>query len=112
MEKVSKKNPTISIIVPVYNGEKYIKNILDNLIKIKCNKEIIIVNDCSKDNVDDVVSKYLDDPRVKYIHNKENLGVARTRNKGVYLSEGRYVAFLDSDDWFEQDMMERARRPD
>ena len=97
----------VSVVMPAYNCEKYIAKAIDSVLEQKVNLELIIINDCSKDNVDDVVNKYIDDPRVKYIHNKENLGVARSRNKGVYMAEGRYIAFLDSDDWWTSDKLEK-----
>ena len=97
----------VSVVMPAYNCEKYIAKAIDSVLEQKVNLELIIINDCSKDNVDDVVNKYIDDPRVKYMHNKENLGVARSRNKGVYMAEGRYIAFLDSDDWWTSDKLEK-----
>lgn len=105
MEKVSKKNPTISIIVPVYNGEKYIKNILDNLIKIKCNKEIIIVNDCSKDNSLEILTQYKNN--IKLIDLKENHGASYARNIGLDNASGKYIGFVDIDDSFEISIFEK-----
>lgn len=101
------KQIDVSVVMPAYNCENYIAKAIDSVLEQNVNLELIIINDCSKDNVDDVVNKYLDDPRIKYIHNKENLGVARTRNKGVYMAEGIYVAFLDSDDWWAPDKLEK-----
>ena len=69
--------------------------------------EVIILNDCAKDGTEDVIRKYLSDPRVRYIRNEKNLGVAKTRNRGVRLARGKYVAFLDSDDWWEPDKLDK-----
>ena len=97
----------VSVIMPAYNCEQYIDRAIESVLAQDVSLELIIINDCSKDNVDHVVAKYTDDSRVRYIHNKENLGVARTRNKGVYMAKGRYIAFLDSDDWWEKDKLKK-----
>lgn len=97
----------VSVVMPAYNCEKYIGQAIESVLQQKVNLELIIINDCSKDNVDKVVEPYLSDERVIYIHNKENLGVARTRNKGVYTAKGKYIAFLDSDDWWTADKLQK-----
>jgi teichuronic acid biosynthesis glycosyltransferase TuaG len=97
----------LSILIPAYNCEKYIGQAIESVLQQEVSLELIIINDCSKDNVDKVVEKYLSDERVKYIHNKKNLGVAKTRNKGVELAQGKYIAFLDSDDWWTKDKLKK-----
>lgn len=99
MVKVSKKEPLISIIVPVYNGEKYIDKTLTKLIKIKCDKEIIIINDCSKDNSLQLLNKYK--KNIKLINLKENHGASYARNIGLDNANGKYIGFIDIDDSFE-----------
>ena len=64
----------VSVVMPAYNCEKYIGQAIESVLQQKVNLELIIINDCSKDNVDKVVEPYLSDERVIYIHNKENLG--------------------------------------
>ena len=95
------KNPKFSIIVPVYNTEKYLKRCLDS-IKSQTFKdyEVIIVNDGSTDNSSDIISKY----PYKVI-NQENLGLSMARNNGVKASIGDYLIFLDSDDYIEKDLL-------
>ena len=97
----------VSVVMPAYNCEKYIGKAIESVLAQNVSLELIIVNDCSKDNVDKVVDRYTKDERVRYIHNEKNLGVALTRNKGVSLARGKYVAFLDSDDWWEKDKLEK-----
>ena len=72
------------------------------------NLEIIVVNDCSPDECEAIIFEYMKrDGRIQYWRNKENLGVAGSRNKGVELSKGTYVAFLDSDDVWSLDKIEK-----
>lgn len=92
----------ISILIPVYNTEKYLKKCLDSVINQTLQDiEIIIVNDGSKDNSQEIIEEYAKkDKRIKYFV-QENAGLGATRNKGIELSTGEYIAFLDSDDWVE-----------
>lgn len=93
----------ISIIIPVYNKEKY----LDKCIKSAVNQdykniEIIIINDGSEDNSEQIISKWLKkDYRIKYL-NQENKGVSYTRNRGLLSANGDYIFFLDADDYLEK----------
>ena len=95
------KKPKFSIIVPVYNTEKYLKRCLDS-IKSQSFKdyEVIIVNDGSTDKSDDIISKY----PYKVI-NQENQGLSMARNNGVKDASGEYLIFLDSDDYIEKDLL-------
>lgn len=89
----------VSIIVPVYNKGKYIARCLDSI----CNQsweniEIILINDGSSDNSDDVIHYYVNkDDRIIYI-NQQNLGRSKTRNKGIDIATGKYILFVDADD--------------
>ena len=95
------KKPKFSIIVPVYNTEKYLKRCLDS-IKSQSFKdyEVIIVNDGSTDNSSDTISKY----PYKVI-NQENQGLSMARNNGVKEASGEYLIFLDSDDYIEKNLL-------
>ena len=95
------KKPKFSIIVPVYNTEKYLKRCLDS-IKSQSFKdyEVIIVNDGSTDNSSDIISKY-----PYKIINQENQGLSMARNNGVKEALGEYLIFLDSDDYIEKDLL-------
>lgn len=100
--------PLISIIVPVYNAEKYIKKCVDSLINQTYeNLEIILINDGSKDNSYDILSQYEGrDPRIVLI-NKDNTGVSDTRNIGIDKATGEYIGFVDADDYVEPQMYEK-----
>ena len=90
----------ISIIVPIYNAEKYLNKCIDSLInQTKKELEFILINDGSTDNTEKVIKGY-DDPRVKYFKNK-NQGIGKTRNFGISKASGKYIMFLDSDDYYE-----------
>lgn len=90
----------ISIIVPIYNAEKYIEKCVDSLLnQTKKELEFILINDGSTDNTDDILKKYKD-KRIKYFKNK-NQGIGKTRNFGIEKSTGKYLMFVDSDDYIE-----------
>lgn len=93
------KIPKVSVVVPVYNVEKYLRDCLNSVLSqtIK-NFEIIVVNDASTDKSAEIAKEYLVDKRVRIIHNKINSGLGITRNNGLDVAEGEYVYFLDSDD--------------
>ena len=97
----------ISVLIPVYNTEKYLKKCLDSVINQTLEDiEIIIVNDGSKDNSQKIIDEYArKDNRIKY-YIQENSGLGATRNKGIELATGEYIAFLDSDDWVENEYYE------
>lgn len=95
------EKPKFSIIVPVYNTEKYLKRCLDSIRNQTFkNYEVIIVNDGSTDNSSDIISKY----PFKII-NQKNQGLSMARNNGVKESSGEYLIFLDSDDYIEKDLL-------
>ena len=95
----------ISIIVPVYNAEKYIDRCLHSLINQTLKDiEIIVIDDGSKDNTNKILQKYKD--KIKIIKQK-NSGVATARNKGLEIATGEYIYFVDSDDWIEKDTLEK-----
>ena len=99
--------PKISIIVPVYNVEKYLSTCLDSLINQTLKDiEIICVNDGSTDNSLNILNEYAkNDPRIIVI-NKENSGPGACRNLGIEKATGEYIQFADSDDWIEKETCE------
>lgn len=99
----------VSIITPTYNCEKYIRETIDSVIKqTYTNWEMIIVDDCSIDNTKEIVQEYIQkDERIKYIILKENSGAAVARTKAMQLANGQYMAFLDSDDIWLEDKLEK-----
>lgn len=96
----------ISIIIPAYNAEKYIKKCLDSLInQTKEELEIIVINDGSTDDTENIVKSYKD-KRIKYYKNK-NQGIGKTRNFGIEKATSKYIMFIDSDDYIEKDACEK-----
>lgn len=98
-------NPEISIIVPVYNVEKYLKRCIDSILNQSFeNFELILVDDGSTDNSGKIVDEYEGiDKRIRVIH-KENGGQGSARNRGLDIAKGNYIGFVDSDDWIHRDM--------
>ena len=91
----------ISVIVPVYNVEKYIRQCLESIVnQTYRNLEVIVVNDGTKDNSMEIIEEFSSDKRIKVI-NKENGGIASARNRGIDEATGDYISFIDSDDWIE-----------
>lgn len=101
-------NPKVSIIVPVYNVEKYLDRCLTSLLNQTLQEiEIILVDDESPDHCPQMCDDYVQkDKRVKVVH-KKNGGLGLARNSGLEVATGEYVAFIDSDDFVELDMMEK-----
>ena len=92
----------ISIIVPIYNASKYLKKCLDSLVnQTKKELEFILVNDGSTDDSESIIKSYKDD-RIKYFK-RSNHGIGNTRNFGISKSTGKYIMFLDSDDYLKTD---------
>jgi len=99
--------PLISIIIPTYNGEKFIdKTIKSCLNQTYENIEIIIINDNSKDNTEKIIYEFLYDQRIKYIKNKRNLGIVKNVNMGYRESKGKYVISLGHDDVLKPNHLE------
>ena len=99
--------PKISIIVPVYNVEKYLRKCVDSILNQTFKDfELILVDDGSIDTSGKICDEYnLKDNRIKVIH-KENGGLSSARNAGLDIAQGEYIGFVDSDDWIELDMYE------
>lgn len=93
-----KSMPKISVIMPVFNGEKYLSEAMDSILnQTFTDFEFIIINDASKDSTEEIIKSYTDE-RIVYIKNEQNLGVARTLNRGLELAKGEYIARMDADD--------------
>ena len=102
------QNPEISIIIPIYNCEKYLSRCLDSIInQTFTNIEIICINDGSTDSSLKILQNYkTKDPRIIIINqNNQKLGAAR--NRGLEIQKGNYITFIDSDDWIDNDYLEK-----
>ena len=97
----------VSIIMPTYNCARFIRESIDSVLaQTYTNWELIIVDDSSTDNTAEMVANF-NDPRIHYLRNEQNEGAALTRNKALRAAKGRYIAFLDSDDLWHPDKLER-----
>lgn len=106
-----KCNPKVSIIIPVYKAEKWLEKCIDSCIQQTYkNIEIILIDDGSPDSSGEICDSYSRaDERVIVIH-QENQGVSSARNKGISVSKGEYIIFVDSDDWIKSNMIEELLR--
>lgn len=107
VENISNCEPLISIIMPVYNAEKYLDAAINSVLtQTYKNFELILVNDGSKDVSGNICEKYAnEDPRVRYFR-QENQGICKARNKGIEASRGDYITFCDNDDIYLTNFLE------
>lgn len=101
-------SPTISVIMPTYNYGKYICSSVDSVInQTFSNWELIIIDDCSSDNTIDILkNKYSGDSRISFFKTEKNGGSAVARNLGLDKARGKYICFLDSDDFYDENYLE------
>lgn len=97
----------VSVVMPAYNCEKYIGQAIRSVLAQSVSLELIIVEDSASDGTGDVIQSFLPDERITYICNEKNVGVSASRNKGIELAKGKYIAFLDSDDYWTSDKLAR-----
>ena len=99
----------VSIIIPVYNAEKFIGKTIESVLnQTYKNWEMLIFNDKSKDNSLKIIKKYSEkDERIKVVDSKENVGVVTARNKLIEIATGEFIAFLDADDYWKQNKLEK-----
>ena len=98
----------VSIIMPSYNTAQYIEKTIKSVLdQMYTNWELIIVDDCSTDNTDEVVKNYLTDKRIKYLKNEQNSGAAVSRNRALREAKGQWISFLDSDDFWMPEKLEK-----
>lgn len=104
---VDEKQVMISVIIPVYNSEKYLHKCIDSVLaQTYENFELLLINDGSKDSSGTICDEYAEkDKRVRVFH-QDNAGVSAARNKGLDNARGKWVAFVDSDDWVEDEYFE------
>lgn len=98
----------VSIIMPSYKTAEYISDTIESVLRqTYTNWELIIVDDCSPDHTDDVVGPYLREARIKYLKNEKNSGAAVSRNRALREAKGKWIAFLDSDDLWLPEKLEK-----
>ncbi len=98
----------VSIIMPSYNTGRFIAETINSVLaQTYENWEIIIVDDCSTDNTDNAIEPFLEDERIKYFKNETNSGAAVSRNRALREARGKWIAFLDSDDLWKPDKLEK-----
>jgi len=116
MEKTERENMEkdviISVIVAVYNAEKYLRQCLDSILSQQLEEiEILCVDDASTDCSADILDEYKKkDKRITIITHDENKGIARTRNDALKIARGKYIAFVDSDDFISDDALYKVKR--
>lgn len=102
--------PMISVIIPVYNTEKYIVDCLDSLVRQTYQDfEVLLINDGSTDASAQIITNYIAENNLEHFHliHKENGGVSTARNLGIEKAAGKWIAFIDSDDWVEPEYLQR-----
>ena len=94
----------ISVIMPLYNAEKYLPEALQSVLNQTYKEfELICIDDCSTDRTRSIVEEFREkDARIKVLINEEHSGAALSRNKGIKMAEGEYIVFLDGDDIFDE----------
>ena len=109
MNKAINNSSLVSIIVPVYNAEKFIKDTFKTVMNQTYeNWELLLVDDCSTDKSVKIIKEYQQkDKRIKLFLNSKNSGAAISRNRGIEESRGRYIAFLDADDLWKPKKLEK-----
>lgn len=88
----------VSVIIPAYNCAAYIDGAIESALQQDVPLEIIIIDDCSKDNLQSHILRYADNPQITYVRNERNMGVSASRNRGIAMAKGAYIALLDADD--------------
>lgn len=104
------KNPQISVVMPAFRCADTITMAIDSVLIQDVPLELIVINDCSPDHLDAVMEPYRNHPAVRYVKNEVNLGAAASRNRGVVMARGEYVAFLDADDCWETGKLHKQLR--
>lgn len=99
----------INIIMPAYNADLYIEEAIQSVLhQTYKDWKLLIIDDCSSDHTPEIINSYTNiDSRIQYIRNEYNLGVAASRNKGVAMASGEWIAFLDSDDCWNRDKLQK-----
>ena len=99
--------PIVTILMPVYNGEKYLSQAINSVLdQTFADFELLIIDDCSNDQSPQIIKSF-NDNRINFLINKINLGQTQTLNKGINLANGEYIARIDQDDLFHKNKLEK-----
>lgn len=103
------REPLITVVMPAYQASRYIGQAIASVQNQTCSQpwELLVIDDHSTDGTVQAVSQYAADSRIRCLRQKKNQGVAAARNRGIKAARGRYVAFLDADDWWDADKLKR-----
>ena len=106
-----KYNPILSIIIPIYNAERFLNKCLDSVVSQTLkNWELILIDDGSTDKSLEIMSRFKKNDNRIEIKQIENAGVSTARNIGLSLARGKYIGFVDADDWISEEMFENMVR--
>lgn len=101
-------SPLVSVIMPAYNAQHYIKKAIQSVLsQTDIDLELIIINDCSTDGTASILETYRSYENITILTNEVNQGVAHSRNRGIAIAKGKYIAFLDTDDWWTPDKLKK-----
>ena len=100
-------NPLVSVVIPVYKALEYIEQTIKSVMIQEIDCEIIIVEDKSNQMSTSIIMGYKGKANIVYVENPKRLGVAANRNIGINLAKGKYIAFLDADDWWASDKLKK-----
>ena len=103
--------PYISIIIPVFNASAFIENRLKRVFSQRIDKDfdVLLIDDCSTDDTFDILSRFAqNEPRIRLFQQECNQGPASARNRGIKESKGKYIAFLDADDYWQPGFLEKT----
>ena len=84
------EKPLVSVVMPVYNGERYIGKAIESALGQEVPVEVLVIDDCSADGTELAVMKYMDSGKIRYIQNEQNMGAARSRNRGHHSEQATY----------------------
>lgn len=100
-------HPLVSVVMPVHNGEKYIKDAVESVFDQKVPLELLVIDDGSADHTKEVLAAYMGREDFLYLRNEKNIGAAASRNRGIEHAKGKYIAFLDADDWWGKGKLQK-----
>ena len=95
--------PLVSVVIPAYNCSRTLGKAIDSALAQDIPLEVLVLDDCGAESLAEIIEGYRVNPAVRYVKNERNLGACASRNIGVEMAKGKYVASLDADDWWEKE---------